>query len=319
MKIKLSTLLLTLALIVSLICACYPIAGDDGYRTMPLGTGTEAPAFLETEPSTEPDTESDETTLTPDFTEAPEVTDDPAISDTPDNTTSPDTSAEDTDVPAIPVTYEYDVISNTIDLGQTGGKKCQAIIRYPALTGLDDASKQEKINEYLMQSADFAYQNRLPNASELISSGNAVNYEVTSTTVTYMGNGILSVRSEGVIDHANDINDENFAYCIIISLSTGRDIALKKIYSNFGTVMNLFTSGKFKQISGDPSLTSSMSLEQLMERYKYYSQYGTFPETYFTEDSLVLIVETDRENGFFAEFSIPLDEINDCLSQSPTK
>jgi len=83
--------------------------------------------------------------------------------------------------------------------------------------------------------------------------------------------------------------------------------------------MKLFTSGKFKQISGEDSLLSSISLEKLMENYKYYAQYNDYPETYFTQDSLVIILDTDKENGFFAEFSIPLAEVNDCLQRSPTK
>ena len=116
-----------------------------------------------------------------------------------------------------------------------------------------------------------------------------------------------------------DANDEKFVYCNLINLSTSRDITLKKTYSDFGTVMNLFTSGKFKQISGDSSLTSATSLEGLMEQYKYHAQYGTFPESYFTPDSLVLVIETNRGSGFFAEFSIRLSEVADCLYYSPIK
>ena len=83
--------------------------------------------------------------------------------------------------------------------------------------------------------------------------------------------------------------------------------------------MELFISGKFKQISGDSSLTSAISLEGLMEQYKYHAQYGTFPESYFTPDSLVLVIETNRGDGFFAEFSIDLTEVADCLYYSPQK
>ena len=51
-------------------------------------------------------------------------------------------------------------------------------------------------------------------------------------------------------------------------------------------------------------IESSFSLEKLMENYKYYAQYNNYPATYFTEDSLVIILDTDRENEFFAEFSV---------------
>jgi hypothetical protein len=134
-----------------------------------------------------------------------------------------------------------------------------------------------------------------------------------------MGNGIVSARSEGVIDYSDDTSDLKFAYSITLDLSTGRDISLKKIYSDFGEIMKLFTSGKFKQISGDASLLSSISLEKLMENYKYYAQYNDYPETYFTPQSLVIILDTDKENGFFAEFSIPLEEVDSYLQRSPKK
>ncbi len=315
MKIKLSSLLITLALIAGTLAACYPVTGDSEYRTMPLGTGTDAPVFLETESNVISELE-DETTLP-----APETTE-----LLPDETTAKEavtseaaTAEETTEEPPVIVTYEYDVIEDKREIGEIGGQKYYAIIRYPALTGLDDAAKQEKINTTVMQHAAIQYQNLLPNASELISSKTAVSYEITSATVTYMGNGLLSARSEGMIDMADDTSDLKFAYSIIIDLSTGRDISLKKVYSDFGAVMKLFTSGKFKQISGDPSLLSSVSLEKLMETYKYYAQYNDYPETYFTQDSLVIILDTSRENGFFAEFSIPLSEVNGYLQKSPTK
>lgn len=317
MKNKL-TLFICLLLITSLLSACFEVDwGEDGYRTMPLGTGTEAPAFLETAPP-ETTVEAPEITEAPETTAAPEVTDEVTTS-APVVTTAPETTAEETAPPPVIVTYEFDVIESVTDLGTTGGKKCSAILRYPALTGLEDKARQEEINELLSQIAGVEYQNRLPNAGELIPAGTAVSYEITETSVTYLGNNLLSVRSEGTIDYVDDANDEAFVYCNLINLSTGRDITLKKTYSDFGRVMELFTSGKFKQISGDSSLTSAISLEGLMEQYKYHAQYGTFPESYFTPDSLVIVVETNRGNGFFAEFSIELADVADCLYYSPQK
>ena len=317
MKNKL-TLFICLLLTASLLSACFEVNwGEDGYRTMPLGTGTEAPAQIETA-LPETTAEALDSTSAPEATVAPEVTDEVTTS-APEATTAPDTTAEETAPPAVIVTYEFDVIESVTDLGTTGGKKCSAILRYPALTGLEDKGKQSEVNKLLEQIAGVEYQNRLPGAGELISAGTAVSYEITSTAVTYLGNNLLSVRSEGIIDYADDATDEIFVYCNLINLSNARDITLKKTYSDFGRVIELFTSGKFKQISGDSSLTSAISLEGLMEQYKYHAQYGTFPESYFTTDSLVLVIETNRGSGFFAEFSIDLTEVADCLYYSPKK
>lgn len=319
MKIKLSAILITLALVAAFAVSCYPVYGDDGYKTMPTGTGTNAPAVLESIPATDEPTSSPEVSETEPI-ETSDLADQTTAADVTDSTVvTPEVTDEETVVPPVIITYEYDVIDNAADIGTTAGKTCKRILRYPKLKGLENASIQDSINGLLEQIATVEFENRLPNASELVSNGTAVDYEITDTSITYMGNNLLSVRSEGVIDYKDDSKDEKFAYCNLINLSTGRDITLKKTYSDFGSVMKLFTSGQFKQTSGDPSVVSSLTLEGLMEQYKYYSQYGTYPETYFTADSLIIVVETNRENGHFAEFSISLDSVNGYLYQSPTK
>lgn len=318
MKLKLSTLLLTLALIAACICACYPVTGDNGYRTMPVGTGTDAPVFLETEPPISPVTsETEVTTLAPDITDAPPVSEDQTTATGPDVTTvAPDSDPAETtsSAPEFPP-FEFDVIEESEELGTVGKDKCVRLIRYPALKSLEDTSAQTKINKLLSQIASVEYQNRLPGIAELIQGGTYVSYEITDTAITFVGNDLVSVRSEGRIDYKDDTKDEKFVYCNLIRISTGKDITLKKTYADFATIITLFTSGSFEQISGETSL----SLSQMMEQYKYHAQYGTYPETYFTEDSLILVIETNIENGFFAEFSIALSEVNGCLAESPTK
>ncbi|MGM9642295.1 MAG: hypothetical protein ACI3XI_03700 [Eubacteriales bacterium] len=320
MKHKLSTILLTLALVAALLSACYPVLGDDGYRTMPLGTGTEAP--LPTESVTEHSTESTaaDVTSSPDETSADDITVETTAPDTSDVTTAAhdETSGEDTSAPPVD-SYEFDVMENTVELGSVGAQTCTAIMRYPALKGLEGVPKLENINGLLGQIATVEYQNRLPNASELVRGGTAVSYEITATSVCFIGNDLLSVRSEGKIDYADDAKDEEFVYCNLIRLSTGKDITLKKTYSDFEGIITLFKAGKFTQISGQDTLIATVGLEKLMEPYKYHSQYGTFPETYFTSDSLIIVVETSNENGHYAEFKISLDQVNGYLLVSPTK
>jgi hypothetical protein len=323
MKIKLSTILLTLALIAGTLAACYPVTGNDGYRTMPVGTGTDAPMQPITIPPQDV-TEAPDTTVLPEVTteepsiSAPETTvgDNPEVTTAPPVTTEPEvTTAEPPEV----IVFEFEVIEQSEEIGTVGKDKCIKIIRYPALKGLENSSIETKINKLVSQIASVEYQNRLPGAADLVKNGTYVSYEITDTAITYLGNNIVSVRSQGKIDYKDDTKDELFVYCNIIDLSTGKDITLKKTYSDFGKIMTLFSSGKFTQISGDKSLTSSMTYAQLIEQYKYHSQYGTYPETYFTKDELIIVVETNSTNGFFAEFAIALSAVNDCLVLSPTK
>ena len=75
MKNKL-TLFICLLLLTSLLCACFDVSWDDNdYRTMPLGTGTEAPVLLETEQPETTVIPEDITTSEPLITFPPGITD----------------------------------------------------------------------------------------------------------------------------------------------------------------------------------------------------------------------------------------------------
>lgn len=57
----------------------------------------------------------------------------------------------------------------------------------------------------------------------------------------------------------------------------------------------------------------------MMSQYAMYELYNTYPDTYFTPKELVIIVELNTKLGGYAEFSIPLSDVNAYLSVSPTK
>ena len=86
-----------------------------------------------------------------------------------------------------------------------------------------------------------------------------------------------------------------------------------------GEIKKLFEADRFRQISGMDKLTSSISLADMMSQYAMYELYNTYPDTYFTPNDLVIVIELNRNLGGFAEFSIPLADVNAYLSMSPTK
>jgi hypothetical protein len=315
-KFALLLFFLVLALTVSAFSSCYPEYHGDGYRTTPLGSGTPAPVIPDSTPM-------DDVTTKPspsDVTTAPVGDDTSTPSD--EATSVPDvenTTAEDTGVVVVPEKYDFEIVTVNETIGTQGTKKSERILRYVRLTSLSDEGKQNDINELLSQIAEAEYRTRLPNAEEMIAAGNTIVYEILSTEITYMGNNILSVRSEGKIDSSDDSRDESFVYTNNINLSSEKDITLKKTYSDFASVLSLFRNGAFTQISGSTAYTDTAALTSISEQYKYHAQYGTFPESYFTKSELVVVIEVDREGGYFAEFSISLDKVNAFLMISPTK
>ena len=135
MKIRLWAILLTLALITGTLAACYPVTGNDGYRTMPVGTGTDAPAPPVTLPPEDVTTSSEITTAPEATTEEPSVSTPETTAPQSEITTAPVTSAteETTSAPPEVITFEFEVIEQIEEIGTVGKDKCLKIIRCPAL------------------------------------------------------------------------------------------------------------------------------------------------------------------------------------------
>lgn len=264
-------------------------------------------------------------------TTAQVISSDTTAPDTP----APDTSAPDSDVTTAPpvettppeettadveiITYDFEVVTATTELGSNSAGKSTCTLRYPKLTGLSNADMQEKINDSLAMLADIEFDSKVTNVEEDIAAGLTVKYEVTDTAVTYLGNNLLAVRSSAEVKYSGGNGNNEFAYSYLFNLSTGKTVSMARLYSDFGAVMALFKAGEFTQISGKSDITSEMSLSEMMEQYENYKLYSTYPDSYFTPSALVLIVELNAMSGYYAEFSVPLDKINAYVNVSPTK
>ncbi len=266
------------------------------------------------------------------FTEDPALTSPEVTSDCQGSGTIPqDETTRDPDLPVTkPVTeettqlvdvvsYDYDVVMLEEVIAEVGAQKSRKILRYPKLTGLSNPDMQSKINTLLGDIAADEFKKRLLGLADYTQNGIAVKYEITKTAVTYLGGNLLSVRSEGAMSYSDGSADSPFVYSNIINLSTGRNVSQKKVYSDFGEIKKLFEADRFRQISGMDKLTSSISLADMMSQYAMYELYNTYPDTYFTPNDLVIVIELNRNLGGFAEFSIPLADVNAYLSMSPTK
>lgn len=269
------------------------------------------------------------------LTDSPYNTEPPETSgqDTPSDTTSPwqgDVTDRPVDTDTRPVTeettqevdvvsYDYEVEMTDEVIAEVGSMKSRKLLRYPRLTGLSNADMQTKINELLAEIAASEYKNRLMGLEEYTKNGVTVKYEITDSTVTYLGGNLLSVRSAGSLSYSDGTPELRFMYSNVINLSTGKNVSQKKLYTGFGDIKKLFEDGKFTQISGAEDLTSSISLADMMTQYSLYELYNTYPETYFTPEMLIISIELNAKLGGYAEFSIPLSEVNGYLSMSPTK
>ncbi len=306
--------LVCLAALVCSLSSCALLAGDERQmQTLHSGETRPIIPYDTTDVLMVPDTTAPDDTTLPAETTAPDT----AETTTPmSETTTP--NAETTANVDI-ITYDFEVITVVEDLGTGGSGKSSRTLRYPKLTGLSNETMQTKLNEALASLADIEFDEKVTNVEEDIAAGLTVKYEVTDTAVTYLGNNLLAVRSSAKVVYSDGSGNNEFAYSYLFNLSTGKTVSMAKLYSDFGSVISLFKAGDFKQISGKSDLTKDISLSEMMEQYKNYKLYSTYPDSYFTATDLVLIVELNAISGYYAEFSVPLEKVNAYLNVSPTK
>lgn len=310
--------LLAILLCAVMICATFSscaLFSVEGRETQTLHAGdTRAPLPPEI---TTAEVVSALVTTAPDgseLTSASPDTDDTSAN-TPVTTEEPDETTAQVDI----ITYNFEIVTLTEDLGSSGSAKSVRTLRYPKLEGLSNADIQDKINSSLASLADIEFDAKVTNVEEALADGITVQYEVKETSVTYLGNGLLSVRSAAEVKYSDGNGDAAFVYSYIFNLSTGKTVSMAKLYSDFDSIISLFTSGAFTLVSGSEDITDTISLAEMMEQYKNHKLYSTYPDSYFTPTSLVIVVELNEMSGYYAEFSISLDKVNGYINLSPSK
>ena len=302
--IRIIALLLTAVICGFTFASCGLGGGGRTVHTIIAGTGTLSP---DTEDTTESAAVPEDTTVPEDTSVETDVQSSDSV---PTESSEAITTTGDETLPPA-ADYEYEVITSSSDLGSNGGVKSTKTLRYPKIGGTGSETIENKINTLLANIAEAKFSVRVTNVAELLADGTGIQYEVTKSEVKYLGNNILSVRSEGRVAYSGNGagKDEKFIYCNFVNLSTGKELKSKDIYSDFGAILDMLGSGTFTKISGEDG-----GLDEFIREYRANMVYNVFPEAYFTADSLVIALD-----GASAEYAIPLDKVNACLAVSPTK
>ena len=303
-------IVLLMAVICGAMAASCAVGGGGGrvVHTIFAGTGTLAPVPTETETITD-----DESVDISGTTETSGEVTGSSGGDITTTTTGevPPVTGEDTTPPPV-VDYNYEVVTSTQDLGSGGALKSTKTLRYPRISGLDATAVQNKINTLLANIAEAKFSVYVTNVAELIADGAGVDYEITKSEITYLGNNILSARSEGTVKYSGNTNEKDFEfiYCNFVNLSTGKELKSKDIYSDFGSILDMLGSGAFTKIND----ASDEGIEAFIKEYKANMVYNIYPDAYFTADALVIVVDET-----LAEYSISFDKVNGFMAVSPTK
>ena len=219
-------------------------------------------------------------------------TENPPVTDTNGTTDTKDTS-----IPSIPErSYEYTIQEHSTIVSETeaGGRNTK-FLRFPVVSNMTNAEIQTKVNAILLVAAE--------------------NYEVTSCTVEYASDTLLSVRSAINFTTSTAEYSVNSVYTTNIDLTTGEELSGENIFSDFMTINNKFIGGDFTREYGLENLLSLTNYSDMILQYK--TDRSDYPHVYFNYDKLIINIDLTEALGSSAGFSIPIADVRECLKVIP--
>lgn len=220
-----------------------------------------------------------------DTTDNPETT-------TSDNTTSPgydvETETETTQSDIGNITMQYPVVEPDAE-SEIDADTINAIIR----EYMDEKRKDERL-----ESGD-------PNLdSEYV-------YKITSTDVKYSSKKFLSVVITGEYYISDSAHPTIFCYSINCDMESGEIITPDALIRDFSVIRQLFTKGKFSLKQGQKDLLEHTNYEDMILQYR--SEYGIYPDIYFTGESFGMVIELVYTLGGYALFEVPASLVSSAV------
>ncbi|MCD7830824.1 MAG: hypothetical protein LUI01_00930 [Firmicutes bacterium] len=267
------------------------------------GSDTEA-SYSSAEETTESDSET--------FDDTDAVTADTAdssSSDTTGNTGADDTSGTETTAGSSDVNSGDDTTAAG-DADTTG--ESQVVIDYPSVdTGAVDITDEdaEKINKVIEEYMDEKVEAEALNSDPEMTG--SYKYEVTSTTTTYESDSFMSVVVTGQYYISDTAHPTIFCYTVNIDLVSARILESEELIYDFSPIKEMFSNGQFTLVYGIDGLLDETNYEDMI--IGYYSEYGIYPDVYYTETGFGIVIDLVYALGGYATFEIPVSSVSDYI------
>ncbi len=267
------------------------------YVTLPVETViVTVPVTVTAEPETAGATEPEQTLTPPPETSAAET-------------------AEETTVPVTVVSWTMEENSILLD----GAGKSRAQLRYPKLSGMINTALEEKINTLFGQitEVDFTTNELCKDHMEKVRAGITVNYRITECTVTLFKASMISVMWRAEYTTSDTEEKTCLAFAHTVNLSTGKEVKTKDVFSDFASILDRISSGKIPRTGASEDFDSKNDLQQLVSNYKTRVAYSFYPPVCFTEDSVIVILQSEGKTGGWAEYTAKTSDVSDFMKIIP--
>ncbi len=214
--------------------------------------------------------------------------------------------------------HTYEIKEEIIVVHETeDGRRSTKVLRYPEIGGMSDPELQAKVNSAFRDVAEKQFKHNVPDVDIYIIEDTVFNYEVSEVEVTLLDNHFVSVKNTVYSMSSNAAYPNCPVYTVNIDLASGEIIEEDEIIANFNLISSAFLAGDFTMVCGAEDLLDNTNYEDMILQYK--SDYASYPELYFTPDSLGMCIGLVSALGSNACFEIAVDSITDALIINPTK
>ena len=151
------------------------------------------------------------------------------------------------------------------------------------------------------------------NAQGLMPEDSAV-YEVTDCDIRFESEEFVSVVVTGVLINTTSAHDSMFAYVVNADPRNGRIYLPDELIGNVETIKTAIADDKFTLAYGVEGLMDTATAEEITGSWR--SDYGIFPDVYFTTGGFGVVAELPHVLGDYAGFEIPYSDADGMMNAS---
>lgn len=223
------------------------------------------------------------------------------VTDDTSETEANDSETEDSDESS---GFEYTVGTETETKKTDNG---QISIIYPTIIDPDgESDRAELLNDMIK-----AYMDQMFKYDGVSSAGGEYTYEITDTITAVSTDDFASIIVKGQYYIEDTPNPTVFTYTINCDVKSTDIVPSSELIYDFSKIKEMFLDGKFKLKEGNSDLLDETNYEDMIMEYR--SEYGIYPNVYFTEDSFGMVIDLVYTLGGYAMFEIPYSYVTDYV------
>lgn len=244
----------------------------------------------------------------------------PSVSSTDESSYVPETEIYD-DIISDPITdgmpdgVSYKTVSTTLITDKANGSRIVEI--YPEFEGYKGINNDTDINYLIKLHREDMMRAYGEGLYKDVGTQTQVIYQIDGFDITYADEKFISIVYYGfnsvIGGNVNvDTGKKEFKCSLNIDIQNMRILKSYELISEFYTLKSIFCDGKMK-LEGDFDLSIGITHAEMFSQYS--NQYKIYPDVYFTEDNIMIIISLTPDIAGCAVYSYSINDAKQFLKK----